>query len=56
MQVIKRDGSLQEFDRNKIKEAISKAFEACECIIDQSDLEDMVDSIKVWDNICTSDS
>lgn len=51
MQVIKRDGSLQEFDRNKIKEAISKAFEACECIIDQSDLEDMVDSIKVWDNI-----
>lgn len=51
MQVIKRDGSLQEFDRNKIKEAISKAFEACECIIDQSDLEDMVDSIKVWNNI-----
>lgn len=51
MQVIKRDGSLQEFDRNKIKEAISKAFEACKCIIDQSDLEDMVDSIKVWDNI-----
>lgn len=51
MQVVKRDGSLQEFDRNKIKEAISKAFEACECIIDQSDLEDMVNSIKVWDNI-----
>jgi ribonucleoside-triphosphate reductase len=29
MQVIKRDGTLQEFDSNKIKEAIEKAFEAC---------------------------
>ena len=26
MQVVKRDGSLQEFDGNKIVEAISKAF------------------------------
>ena len=29
MQVVKRDGSLQEFDSNKIVEAISKAFNAC---------------------------
>ena len=29
MQVIKRDGTLQEFDSNKIKDAIEKAFEAC---------------------------
>lgn len=29
MQVIKRDGTIQEFDSNKIKEAIEKAFDAC---------------------------
>lgn len=51
MQVRKRDGSLQEFDRNKIKEAISKAFEACNCTIDQSDLDNMVRDIKVWNLI-----
>lgn len=51
MQVRKRDGSLQEFDRNKIREAISKAFDACECTISQSDLDDMVNDIKVWNGI-----
>lgn len=51
MQVVKRDGNLQEFDRNKIKEAISKAFDAVECVIDQTDLDNLVDDIKVWDNI-----
>lgn len=29
MQVIKRNGTIQEFDSNKIKEAIEKAFDAC---------------------------
>ena len=29
MQVVKRDGSLQEFDAGKIVSAISKAFDAC---------------------------
>lgn len=51
MQVIKRDGSFQEFDRNKIKEAISKAFEACDYVIDQSDLDNIVNDIKVWNGI-----
>lgn len=51
MQVVKRDGSLQEFDRNKVKEAISKAFDACECTIDQNDLDYMVRDIKIWDKI-----
>lgn len=51
MQVRKRDGSLQEFDRNKIKEAISKAFDACECSISQEDLDHMVNDIKVWNAI-----
>lgn len=51
MQVVKRDGSLQEFDRNKVKEAISKAFDACECTINQYDLDYMVRDIKIWDKI-----
>lgn len=30
MKVIKRDGTIQKFDINKIKQAISKAFHASE--------------------------
>ena len=51
MQVIKRDGSLQEFDSNKIKQAITKAFEAC-CPDERRDhIETMIKDMYFWDNI-----
>ena len=61
MNVIKRDGSLQEFDNGKIVSALSKAFDACGytisedvCggnIIDVSTLDEMASMVQRWDNI-----
>lgn len=48
MQIIKRDGSVVEFDRNKITLAIKKALEACDMASDTIALsvtEDVVQSI-----------
>ena len=51
MQVVKRDGTLQEFDSNKIKVAISKAFDAC-CPDERIDhIEQMVNDMYIWDGI-----
>lgn len=51
MQVVKRDGSLQEFDSNKIVEAISKAFNAC-CPDENKDvINAMVSDMHLWDGI-----
>lgn len=51
MQVVKRDGSLQEFDSNKIVEAISKAFNAC-CPDENRDvINAMVSDMYLWDGI-----
>lgn len=51
MQVVKRDGSLQEFDSNKIVEAISKAFNAC-CPDENRDvINAMVSDMHLWDGI-----
>lgn len=61
MQVVKRDGSLQEFDAGKIVSAISKAFDACgytisedvcdKNIIDKSSIEEMASMVQRWDGI-----
>lgn len=51
MQVVKRDGSLQEFDSNKIVEAISKAFNAC-CPDENRDvINAMASDMHLWDGI-----
>lgn len=51
MQVVKRDGSLQEFDSNKIVGAISKAFNAC-CPDENRDvINAMVSDMHLWDGI-----
>lgn len=51
MQVVKRDGSLQEFDSNKIVEAISKAFNVC-CPDENRDvINAMVSDMHLWDGI-----
>ena len=51
MQVVKRDGSLQEFDSVKIVEAISKAFDACCPDENRQHVESMVLDMHFWDGI-----
>lgn len=51
MNVIKRDGSLQEFDSIKIVEAISKAFDACCPTENRQHIEGMVLDMHFWDGI-----
>ena len=51
MQVVKRDGSLQEFDSIKIVEAISKAFDACCPNENRQHIESMVLDMHFWDDI-----
>ena len=51
MQVVKRDGSLQEFDSVKIVEAISKAFDACCPDESRRHIESMVLDMHFWDGI-----
>lgn len=51
MQVVKRDGTLQKFDPNKIKRAILKAFDSC-CPVDDTEfIDDMITEMYVWDGI-----
>lgn len=51
MQVVKRGGSLQEFDGNKIVEAISKAFNACCPEENKEVITSMVADMHLWDGI-----
>ena len=51
MQVIKRDGTTQEFDANKIKNAISKAFDSCCPLEDTQIIDTMVNDMYLWDGI-----
>ena len=51
MQVIKRDGTTQEFDANKIKNAISKAVDSCCPLEDTQIIDTMVNDMYLWDGI-----
>ena len=51
MQVVKRDGSLQEFNSIKIIEAITKAFDACCPEENKQYIENMVLDMHFWDGI-----
>lgn len=54
MQVLKRDGNLQDFDSNKIKQAIIKAFIATEYDINsyiEEAIDEMISDIVVWNGI-----
>ena len=48
MIIIKRDGTAQEFDKNKIINAISKAFNSCGY---PYNIEDILQYINIWDGI-----
>lgn len=51
MQVVKRDGSLEEFSYNKIKAAILKAFDSCCPVEDTEFIDNMITEMDVWDGI-----
>lgn len=51
MQVIKRDGTYQDFDANKIRNAILKAFDSC-CPLENTEVVDkMISEMYLWDGI-----
>lgn len=51
MQVVKRDGTLQEFDPNKIKAAILKAFDSCCPMENTEKIDEMIADMYLWDKI-----
>ena len=51
MQVVKRDGTLQDFDSNKIKVAILKAFDSCCPLEDTEVVDNMISEMYLWDGI-----
>lgn len=55
MNVIKRDGTSEAFNASKIKIAVLKAFSACGYTPQEDTVEDILDSIEVWDEITIED-
>lgn len=51
MKVIKRNGTYQEFDPNKIIQAITKAFDACCPNENTEHIKEMVSDMYIWDGI-----
>ena len=51
MQVVKRDGTLQDFDPNKIRIAILKAFDSCCPLEDTQVVDTMISEMYLWDGI-----
>ena len=51
MVIIKRDGTKEEFDADKIFNALTKAFGACGYTSVENVIRDMVSEMRFWDNI-----
>lgn len=51
MQVVKRDGTYQDFNPNKIKVAILKAFDSCCPLEDTEVIDNMISEMYLWDGI-----
>ena len=51
MQVVKRDGTLQDFNPNKIRVAILKAFDSCCPLEDTEVIDNMISEMYLWDGI-----
>ena len=51
MVIIKRDGTKEEFNADKIFNALTKAFEACGYTSVENAIRDMVSEMRFWDNI-----
>lgn len=55
MNVIKRNGTEEKFDVEKIKKAIFKAFYACDIEIDEELVNAISESVSVWEGISIED-
>lgn len=55
MNVIKRDGTTEVFNASKIKNAILNAFIACGYEVSVETINDIIDSIEVWEDINIED-
>lgn len=51
MVIIKRDGTKEEFNADKIFSALTKAFKACGYTSVENVIRDMVSEMRFWDNI-----
>ena len=51
IQVTKRNGTKQNFNRGKIVEALRKAFNECDLAVDDSVLSKIAKDIKIYNNI-----
>lgn len=51
MNITKRDGSLEEFNIKKIENAVRSAFNSCNESIEEEVLQELVNSIPVWNEI-----
>lgn len=51
MVIIKRDGTKEEFNVDKIFNALTKAFKACGYTSVENVIQDMVSEMRFWDNI-----
>ena len=53
--VIKRNGTKVPFEISKIKNAIQKAFLSLDYRVNDSVIEDIINSISIWDDISVED-
>lgn len=53
--ITKRDGTVVPFDRSKIISVLKKAFKACEYTVEDKVIEEIADSVKVWEDISVED-
>lgn len=53
--ITKRDGTVVPFDKNKIVNALKKAFVSCNYTIDEKIIENIANSVKIWDEISVED-
>ena len=55
MQVKKRNGNLEPFDKQKIISAIQKAFLSCNEPVEEKVINEIADNVDVWDEISIED-
>lgn len=55
MTITKRNGALEQFNVEKIKNAISKAFKACNIVPIDGVIDEIANSVSAWDEITIDD-
>ena len=55
IEIVKRNGQKEEFNPEKIKAAISAAFNSVGYSVDETVYEEIIDSIKIWEDITVED-